>query len=209
MPEKTRSVEAVILDFLKIRAAYARKSTASEGRSCQAKSSRTRLVPARPVSSRPTFRCARRHSRRRQNALLRAVGLHHLLHTGTDYFTMQLSPAFSLRPATEADIASVQRIYGDHVAHGLASFEETAPTPDDMLARFRALTHRSFPYIVAERKGEILGYAYAGPYRTRSAYRFTDRKFGLCRPPRRRPGHRPGPAQPAHPGCARRAPGGR
>ena len=86
---------------------------------------------------------------------------------------MQPSPAFSLRPATDADIASVLRIYGDHVAHGLASFEETAPTPDDMLARFHALTHRSFPYIVAERKGVILGFAYAGPYRTRSAYRFT------------------------------------
>ena len=86
---------------------------------------------------------------------------------------MNPSPAFSLRPATEADIASVQRIYGDHVASGLASFEETAPTLDDMLARFRTLAERSFPYIVAERTGEILGYAYVGPYRTRSAYRFT------------------------------------
>ncbi|MGE0237151.1 MAG: N-acetyltransferase family protein [Parvibaculaceae bacterium] len=85
---------------------------------------------------------------------------------------MQPSP-FSLRPATEADIAGVQRIYGEHVAHGLASFEEAPPTQDDMLARFRALKERSFPYIVAERAGEILGYAYAGPYRTRSAYRFT------------------------------------
>jgi phosphinothricin acetyltransferase len=86
---------------------------------------------------------------------------------------MAQSPSFSIRPASEADIAGVQRIYGHHVAHGLASFEEAPPTPDDMLTRFRALKERSFPYIVAERSNEILGYAYAGPYRARSAYRFT------------------------------------
>lgn len=86
---------------------------------------------------------------------------------------MPSSPTFSLRPATEADMAGVQRIYGEHVVHGLASFEETVPTVDDMKARFRALKSQSFPYIVAERKGEIVGYAYAGPYRTRSAYRFS------------------------------------
>ena len=86
---------------------------------------------------------------------------------------MQPSITFSIRPAAEADIAGVQRIYGDHVTHGLASFEETPPSVDDMLVRFRALKSQSFPYIVAERKAEIVGYAYAGPYRTRSAYRFT------------------------------------
>jgi phosphinothricin acetyltransferase len=87
--------------------------------------------------------------------------------------TMPPSPPVSLRPATEADMADVQRIYGHHVAYGLASFEETPPSVDDMSARFRALKTRSFPYIVAERRAEIVGYAYAGPYRTRPAYRFT------------------------------------
>jgi L-amino acid N-acyltransferase YncA len=86
---------------------------------------------------------------------------------------MQPSPTFSLRPATEADMTGIQRIYGEHVDHGLASFEESAPTVDDMLARFRSLKSQGFPYIVAERKSGIVGYAYAGPYRTRSAYRFT------------------------------------
>jgi L-amino acid N-acyltransferase YncA len=112
-------------------------------------------------------------SRWRQNALLRELELHHLVDIGIDPFTMQSSLSFSLRPATEADMAGVQRIYGEHVTHGLASFEETVPTVDDMLARFRALKGQSFPYIVAERKGAIVGYAYAGPYRTRSAYRFS------------------------------------
>lgn len=112
-------------------------------------------------------------SRWRQNALLREIDVHHLVDIGIDPFTMQPSLTFSLRPATEADIASVQRIYGEHVAHGLASFEETPPTVDDMLARFRALKSQSFPYLIAERASGIVGYAYAGPYRTRSAYRFT------------------------------------
>lgn len=112
-------------------------------------------------------------SRWRQNALLRELELHHLVDIGIDPFTMQSSLSFSLRPATEADMAQVQRIYGEHVTHGLASFEETVPTVEDMLARFRALKSQSFPYIVAERKGAIVGYTYAGPYRTRSAYRFS------------------------------------
>jgi phosphinothricin acetyltransferase len=112
-------------------------------------------------------------SRWRQNALLRELELHHLVDIGIDPFTMQTSLSFSLRPATEADMASVQRIYGEHVTHGLASFEESPPSFDDMLARFRHLRSQSFPYIVAERKSVVVGYAYAGPYRTRSAYRFT------------------------------------
>jgi phosphinothricin acetyltransferase len=86
---------------------------------------------------------------------------------------MHPSIPYSLRPATEADMPGITRIYGEHVAHGLASFEETPPSVDDMLARFRALRSQSFPYIVAERTNAIVGYAYAGPYRTRSAYRFT------------------------------------
>jgi L-amino acid N-acyltransferase YncA len=86
---------------------------------------------------------------------------------------MQTSSLFSIRPATEADMAGVQRIYGDHVSHGLASFEETPPGIDEMMDRFRRLKGQSFPYLVAERARELLGYSYAGPYRARSAYRFT------------------------------------
>jgi L-amino acid N-acyltransferase YncA len=112
-------------------------------------------------------------SRWRQNALLRELGFHHLVDIGIDPFTMQPSLSFSLRPATEADMDSVQRIYGEHVMQGLASFEETPPGIEEMRTRFRSLKSQSFPYIVAERNGKVLGYAYAGPYRTRAAYRFT------------------------------------
>src|SRR5262245_17695320 len=83
------------------------------------------------------------------------------------------SPDFLIRPATDADMANVQRIYGEHVAHGLASFEEMPPSVDEMRERFRRLKGQSFPYLAAERDKELLGYSYAGPYRARSAYRFT------------------------------------
>lgn len=113
-------------------------------------------------------------SRWRQSGLLREMEPHHLIDIGIDPFTMKpLTSPPTLRAATEADMASVQRIYGDHVAHGLASFEETVPSIEEMRGRFGTLNSQSFPYIVAERDGRILGYSYAGPYRTRSAYRFT------------------------------------
>jgi phosphinothricin acetyltransferase len=118
------------------------------------------------------FGSARSHWR--QKALLRELELHHLVDIGINPFTMQrTAPTFTLRPATEADMESVQRIYGDHVAHGLASFEEAPPSVEEMLARFRILKRQCFPYIVAEQESKICGYSYAGPYRTRSAYRFT------------------------------------
>jgi phosphinothricin acetyltransferase len=87
----------------------------------------------------------------------------------------------TIRPGTEADVASVQAIYAYHVLHGLASFEIEPPDVDEMRRRRQAVVERGFPYLVAELggepgsepQGEIVGYAYAGPYRTRPGYRFT------------------------------------
>ena len=80
-------------------------------------------------------------------------------------------PAPSIRDSTEADLAAIQAIYAHHVLHGLASFEETPPTLEEMTARRNALAERDLPHIVAEVDGRVAGYAYAGPYRTRPAYR--------------------------------------
>ncbi|MEQ8356628.1 MAG: N-acetyltransferase family protein [Kiloniellaceae bacterium] len=81
-----------------------------------------------------------------------------------------------LRAAQEADIPAIQAIYAHHVLHGVASFEEEPPDRAEMLRRFSDLRARALPYLVAEDRsggGVILGYAYAGPYRSRPAYRFT------------------------------------
>ena len=78
-----------------------------------------------------------------------------------------------VRDAGEHDLAAIAAIYGEHVLHGLASFEEVVPSADEMLQRWRAITERGLPYLVAEADGRIEGYSYAAPYRARSAYRFT------------------------------------
>jgi L-amino acid N-acyltransferase YncA len=78
-----------------------------------------------------------------------------------------------IRPSREGDVAQIAAIYGQHVLHGLASFEEIPPDPDELASRRRDILARGLPYLVAERSGHVLGYCYASPYRTRSAYRFT------------------------------------
>jgi phosphinothricin acetyltransferase len=78
-----------------------------------------------------------------------------------------------LRPATPADIAAITRIYAHAVRHGTASFELEPPDEAEMARRQGALLAGSFPYLVAEADGLVVGYAYAGPYRARPAYRFT------------------------------------
>lgn len=70
-------------------------------------------------------------------------------------------------------MAAVQRIYEPEVLTGFASFEEEAPDVAEMARRREGVLAMGLPYIVAERGGAILGYAYAGAYRARPAYRWT------------------------------------
>ncbi|QPF72384.1 N-acetyltransferase [Roseateles sp. DAIF2] len=78
-----------------------------------------------------------------------------------------------LRDAQEADMPAIQAIYAHHVLQGIASFEEAAPSPAEMLARRAAVLRAGLPYLAAELDGRLLGYAYATTYRPRSAYRHT------------------------------------
>ncbi|HVR65437.1 MAG TPA: GNAT family N-acetyltransferase [Verrucomicrobiae bacterium] len=82
-------------------------------------------------------------------------------------------PALVLRDARDGDMAAIQAIYAHHVRTGLASFEETPPDVEEMHRRRADILARGLPYVVVECSGQIGGYAYAGPYRTRSAYRFS------------------------------------
>lgn len=78
-----------------------------------------------------------------------------------------------IRPSCDEDVAAITAIYGHHVLHGIASFEEVAPSPEEMARRRAELVTRGCPYVVAERDGKIVGYCYAGPYRARVGYRFS------------------------------------
>ena len=81
----------------------------------------------------------------------------------------------SIRPVEASDLDAIQRIYAHHVLHGLASFEETPPDAAELTRRWRAIADAGLPYLAAidSASGALVGYAYAGPYRPRSAYRFS------------------------------------
>ncbi len=78
-----------------------------------------------------------------------------------------------IRPATENDADALAAIYGHAVLHGFGTFEEEPPTAADMEGRRRLIANRDLPYLVAEDDGQVQGFAYAGPFRPRAAYRYT------------------------------------
>lgn len=78
-----------------------------------------------------------------------------------------------LRHATGADAEALAAIYAPHVLHGSGTFEEVPPDAADMATRLTKVQTAGLPWLVAERGGALVGYAYAGPYKDRSGYRFT------------------------------------
>lgn len=78
-----------------------------------------------------------------------------------------------IREATESDLPTVQAIYADAVLHGFASFEIEPPSLAEMTRRWNAVRDAELPYVVAEHDGKVVGYAYAGVYRPRPAYRYS------------------------------------
>lgn len=77
-----------------------------------------------------------------------------------------------IRAASAGDLPQITEIYEDAVLNGTATYELTPPDLAEMTARFEALAAGGFPYLVAEADGRIAGYAYAGAFRPRPAYRF-------------------------------------
>jgi L-amino acid N-acyltransferase YncA len=75
-----------------------------------------------------------------------------------------------IRSAQPRDLAAITAIYDHAVRHGTASFEIEPPNQEEMTRRYEALRAGGYPYLVAEPAGEVMGYAYAGPYRARPAY---------------------------------------
>lgn len=77
-----------------------------------------------------------------------------------------------IRPATRADVPAITAIYAPAVLHGTATFELEPPGEAEMLQRMIDIAGAGFPYLAAERAGEVLGYAYVDRFRTRPAFRF-------------------------------------
>ena len=96
--------------------------------------------------------------------------------------------SLEIRPATEADLPIVTAIYDQAVRFGTATFELEPPDIAEMTRRFRTLVDGGFPYLVATLDGRVVGYAYAGAYRPRPAYRFTVENSIYLRPANHRRG---------------------
>jgi L-amino acid N-acyltransferase YncA len=83
-----------------------------------------------------------------------------------------MSP-LEIRPTIAADLPAITAIYAQAVLYGTATFELIPPDLAEMTRRFAVLIDGGFPYFVAVLDGRVVGYAYAGAYRPRPAYRFT------------------------------------
>ena len=78
-----------------------------------------------------------------------------------------------LRTARTDDAAAIAAIYAPHVQDGTASYESVPPDASEMARRMVAIQAQGYPYLVAERGDQLLGYAYGSPFRSRPGYRFT------------------------------------
>lgn len=77
-----------------------------------------------------------------------------------------------IRDSRDEDVPAIHATYSHWVRHGLASWELEPPDLEELARRRAGVIAGGYPYIVAERDGEVLGYAYASAYRPRPGYRF-------------------------------------
>lgn len=83
-----------------------------------------------------------------------------------------MSTGLLLRPVALGDAPAIAAIYAHHVLHGTSTFEEAPPDAAMIAMRIERVLDRGWPFLVAERAGEVAGYAYCAQFRERPAYRF-------------------------------------
>ncbi len=81
------------------------------------------------------------------------------------------APAFAIEDASDGDLAEIAAIYAHHVLHGTGTFEEIPPSIEDMAGRRAAGLAAGYVWLVARDATGVLGFAYYGAFRARSAYR--------------------------------------
>lgn len=88
----------------------------------------------------------------------------------------------AVRTAAPDDLAAVAEIFSHYVINTLITFEETPPTEAQWQRRLDNLTDHGLPFLVAEAGEEVIGYAYACPWRSKPAYRHTLENTVYLRP---------------------------
>jgi L-amino acid N-acyltransferase YncA len=78
-----------------------------------------------------------------------------------------------IRRTSPDDLEAIAKIYAHHVETGVATFELTAPDRAELSRRLQTVTDAGLPFLTAALDGEIAGYAYCTPWKTRPAYRHT------------------------------------
>ncbi len=78
-----------------------------------------------------------------------------------------------IRQSVEADLDAITNIYAHHVLTGTGTFEIDPPPRAEMAARRAEVLARNLPWLVADRAGEVVGFAYANWFKPRPAYRFS------------------------------------
>lgn len=94
----------------------------------------------------------------------------------------------AIRLATATDAAAICAIYRPIVETTVISFETEPPGETEMRRRIRETLH-THPWLVAEHGGEVIGYAYAGPHRSRAAYQWSAEVSVYVHPAHQRQGH--------------------
>ena len=82
-------------------------------------------------------------------------------------------PALLIRPSNDADLDAITAIYADNVLRGTGTFELEPPDAAEMARRRADVLGKGLPWLVAEKDGQVLGYAYANWFKPRPAYRFS------------------------------------
>jgi L-amino acid N-acyltransferase YncA len=78
-----------------------------------------------------------------------------------------------IRPASVSDAAAVARIYNYYVLNTVITFEQLAVSDAEMVKRIQEVLDIPLPWLVAEKGGDIVGFAYASKWKTRYAYRYS------------------------------------
>src|SRR3954453_11973623 len=92
-----------------------------------------------------------------------------------------------IRDAVAADAAACAAIYGPYVRDTAISFEEEPPSTADVARRI-ADAQRAHAWLVLEEAGDVVGYAYGGPFMSRAAYQWATAVSVYLAPGRRRRG---------------------